>query len=45
MTGYTDTYVKVAVPVRKCPQIVDNEIINVRITGLLTKEMVIGVAE
>ena len=44
MTGYTDTYVKVAVTSAE-KELKANEFVNVRVTGIHGKDMVIGVAE
>ena len=44
MTGYTDTYVKVAVTCAE-KELTTNEFVNVRVTGIHGKDMVIGVAE
>ena len=45
MTGYTTTYVKVAILLSDCKNYGCNSIINVKITGTFGKEMLIGVAE
>ena len=44
ITGFTDTYVRVAVEDGD-ERLAPNSIVNVRVSGLLGKEMVIGVAE
>lgn len=43
-TGFTDTYVKVAVKIEE-NTLLPNEIISVRVNGVIGKDMVIGVAE
>ncbi len=45
MTGFTPTYVKVAIPVDDMPDIKPNTIVTVRAVKLLGKDLVIGVAE
>ncbi len=43
-TGFTDTYVKVAVKIEE-NTLLPNEIVSVRVNGVIGKDMVIGVAE
>ena len=43
--GFTDTYVKVAVECNEETNLEPNDIVSIRITGLIGKDMVIGVAE
>lgn len=45
MTGFTPTYVKVAIPVDNMPDIQPNMLVTVRAVKLLGKDLVIGVAE
>ena len=45
MTGFTDTYVKVAIPLDKKANISPNSIVKVRVDKLPGKDLVIGVAE
>ena len=45
MTGFTPTYVKVAIPVENMPDIQPNMLVTVRAVKLLGKDLVIGVAE
>ena len=45
MTGFTPTYVKVAIPVDNMPDIQPNMLVAVRAVKLLGKDLVIGVAE
>ncbi|MGN0371097.1 MAG: tRNA (N(6)-L-threonylcarbamoyladenosine(37)-C(2))-methylthiotransferase MtaB [Butyrivibrio sp.] len=45
ITGFTDTYVRAAIPVQDDKEIPSNTIIDIKVTGLFGKEMVIGVAE
>ncbi len=45
MTGFTDTYVKTAIPVDNIENITANSIVSVKIVQLLEKDLVIGVAE
>lgn len=45
MTGFTDTYVKTAIPVENIENISANSIVSVKIVQLLEKDLVIGVAE
>ena len=45
ITGFTDTYVRAAIPVQDDKEIPSNTLIDIKVTGLFGKEMVIGVAE
>ncbi len=45
MTGFTDTYVKTAIPLDGIAEVRANSIVKVRIDKLMGKDLVIGVAE
>ena len=45
ITGFTDTYVRAAIPMQDDKEIPSNTLIDIKVTGLFGKEMVIGVAE
>lgn len=45
MTGFTPTYVKIAIPLQNMPDIRPNMIVTVRAVKLMGKDLVIGVAE